>query len=446
MGVLNQIEVNEKYGNLVVLNFTGYMDIFPVWECLCDCGKKTLVREDTLMESNNQKCVFCQKNGIVFELKDDYVLGKTKNNKEFFIDIDDYEKVKNMKIFITEDGYVAVSNEGRKILLHRLLTNVEDGMVVDHINRIRHDNRKKNLRICTQAENMRNTSLGVNNRSGVKGVRMVDNNKWIAEITFKRKRYFLGGFNKIEDAIKKRRIAEIEFFGEFASFSAEEMDYYEKEMKLYCKLDLNDILNEKIKLLIPSHLIRNADILGVHEFGLYSILCLLYLSSDKKNSLIIDTTELRKFLNITDNRTLKNRISKLYENGLINNKIIEFPRNCQMEIVFNDEVYKCENHLTSISSDIFHWYKDGKINMHSLRLLLFYRSYIGEENRQFCGVDYSVINSKLKFSYTTINSSNEELKNNNLIQIVYRNDDDYEYAEELVVERKNHYYVADFLH
>ena len=48
---------------------------------------------------------------------------------------------------ITKKGYIK---------LHRLITNCPDDKVVDHINHNRLDNRKCNLRVCTQAENAQN--------------------------------------------------------------------------------------------------------------------------------------------------------------------------------------------------------------------------------------------------------------------------------------------------
>lgn len=56
--------------------------------------------------------------------------------------------------------------EGQVLILYRYLMNCPKGMTVDHINHDRRDNTKGNLRICTQAENNKNTVLFINSITG----------------------------------------------------------------------------------------------------------------------------------------------------------------------------------------------------------------------------------------------------------------------------------------
>lgn len=66
-------------------------------------------------------------------------------------------------------------------------------------------------------ENIRST-----NTSGVTGVWFdKTREKWCAEIMFKKKKYYLGRYEKKEDAIAIRKIAEEEIFGSF-------LEWYEK--------------------------------------------------------------------------------------------------------------------------------------------------------------------------------------------------------------------------
>ena len=54
------------------------------------------------------------------------------------------------------------------------------------------------------------------NTSGVRGVYYSNKrNKWIAQIMFKQKCYYLGGYDCIEEAAEARHIAEEKLFGDF---------------------------------------------------------------------------------------------------------------------------------------------------------------------------------------------------------------------------------------
>lgn len=55
-----------------------------------------------------------------------------------------------------EYRYVSQKRRERKLLLHRQITGCPDHLVVDHLNGDGLDNRVANLRVCTQAENLRN--------------------------------------------------------------------------------------------------------------------------------------------------------------------------------------------------------------------------------------------------------------------------------------------------
>ena len=78
-------------------------------------------------------------------------------------------------------------------------------MVIDHINRIKTDNRIENLRLVTKSQNNQNTSKQMNNTSGYKNIYWrKDNNKWIVRFQLNGKKIHYGWFENIEDAIRKR--------------------------------------------------------------------------------------------------------------------------------------------------------------------------------------------------------------------------------------------------
>lgn len=77
------------------------------------------------------------------------------------IDQDVSNKLNGKSIRYNKKGYCFIrwSNGKRKykeVYLHRYIMNPPDDMTIDHINHDPLDNRRENLRICTQAENNKN--------------------------------------------------------------------------------------------------------------------------------------------------------------------------------------------------------------------------------------------------------------------------------------------------
>lgn len=119
--------------------------------------------------------------------------------------------------YLSTVGYpVILAGRGKTIYLHRLIMGAPKGKQVDHINGDKLDNRKSNLRICDQKQNVRNKRV-VKSKSGHLGVYWSNQNKkWNAQIGLDGKSTSLGFFDDINDAIKARQKAEKAYFGEFA--------------------------------------------------------------------------------------------------------------------------------------------------------------------------------------------------------------------------------------
>lgn len=109
--------------------------------------------------------------------------------------------------------------EGRKppAAMHRMILEVPDGMFVDHINGIPHDNRRENLRVVEHQENMFNMACHKDSTSTFKGVYWDKaRSKWGATICKDGKRKGIGRYDsEVEAALAYNKKA-IELFGEHA--------------------------------------------------------------------------------------------------------------------------------------------------------------------------------------------------------------------------------------
>lgn len=111
-------------------------------------------------------------------------------------------------------GYWNLFVDGKWLMAHRAAWLYSYGTWptadIDHINRIRDDNRLCNLREANRAENCQNQPVRRNNRSGVTGVLWHKAaNKWVAQISINRKLKHLGVFDTKDEAIAARKAAEL---------------------------------------------------------------------------------------------------------------------------------------------------------------------------------------------------------------------------------------------
>lgn len=137
------------------------------------------------------------------------------------VDDEDFSFLIQWKWHFGNGGYAirADYSSGQRVWfrMHRLLIETPSHLMTDHINGNKLDNRKINLRICTNAQNMRNTGLKTNNTSGHKGVSYdKERQKWSSQITFNYKLYHLGRFLTKEEAIIAYNMKAKDLFGEFA--------------------------------------------------------------------------------------------------------------------------------------------------------------------------------------------------------------------------------------
>lgn len=135
------------------------------------------------------------------------------------IDKEDLEKVSAYKWHIEHSrknlNYAQTSLPGHTLRLHRLI--MQSDLQIDHINHNGLDNRKCNLRICTNAENNRNKNTNLNPKSGYTGIRYNEKcNSYYVRIMVNKKEISLGHYHSLEEALKARRDGELKYFGEYA--------------------------------------------------------------------------------------------------------------------------------------------------------------------------------------------------------------------------------------
>ena len=125
---------------------------------------------------------------------------------QYFIDNNITLSLNNAKRY--KNPYIQFKNKctdgvRRWTLLHRFITKCPDDKMVDHINRNPLDNRKENLRLCTNFENCQNKKeknnklpIGVNYHKA--------SSKYRAYIVHGNKQISLGYYKNLDDAIKAR--------------------------------------------------------------------------------------------------------------------------------------------------------------------------------------------------------------------------------------------------
>lgn len=94
---------------------------------------------------------------------------------------------------------------------------------IDHINRIKSDNRFQNLRDVTRSQNLMNKTKYSNNKSGFKGVSY--RKPWSVSITYDGVINTLGHFENKEEAARVYDKAAIEHHGQFANLNFPRTDY-----------------------------------------------------------------------------------------------------------------------------------------------------------------------------------------------------------------------------
>ena len=230
------IENNTQYNRLKIIKYDHYKKIGYTFKdyvvCDCSCGNKNIVKEyqgilSGMIKScgclNNETRIIVGKNNKrynIYDLTGEYGIGYTSKGEEFWFDLEDYDKIKDYCWHVNQYcGYLEGQSYGITYKFHREimgLSKEDKSVFVDHINHNKLDNRKENLRLCSNSENCKNRNIAKNNKSGVTGVTWSKQmNKWKANIGVDNKLIHLGFFSDKEKAIEARKEAELLYYKEF---------------------------------------------------------------------------------------------------------------------------------------------------------------------------------------------------------------------------------------
>jgi len=133
---------------------------------------------------------------------------KLTQGKHALVDDEDYEELSKYKWHAVNTGNHLYARNSNGVYMHREVMNTPKGKYTDHINHDGLDNRKSNLRVCTNQQNCWNKSLQSNNTTGHQGVyfdgRPKRQKRWYVRFKLNGKKLSLGYFKNIEEAIKKQ--------------------------------------------------------------------------------------------------------------------------------------------------------------------------------------------------------------------------------------------------
>lgn len=164
------------------------------------------------------------------DIKEEYAVINIDSPKhghfDILIDLEDVDKCRDITWSIQmircgkNKEFITFYATNHKLgMLHRYLFNAPKRMQVDHKDGNTYDNRRYNIRVCSQEDNNKNQAKYKNNKSGHVGVIWYyynDINKWWAYISLNFKKISLGYYYNLEDAIEARRKGEIKYFGEYS--------------------------------------------------------------------------------------------------------------------------------------------------------------------------------------------------------------------------------------
>lgn len=146
------------------------------------------------------------------------------NDKTIIVDANLWHEL-SLQTWWISHGYIRGMIDGTETMMHtylykKYIGDIPNDHVIDHINKVKHDNRLCNLRVNTLSGNAHNVRKTKNASSKYYGVYWdKKGERWFACITKNYMQYNIGVFKDEIDAAKAYNVKAKELFGEFANLN-----------------------------------------------------------------------------------------------------------------------------------------------------------------------------------------------------------------------------------
>ncbi len=136
------------------------------------------------------------------------------------VDREDYPDLIKTRWHLNSRGYAVTTSHPKNtklVAMHRVILCAANGQIVDHKDGDRLNNARRNLRICSVAQNNMNSAKPKNSRSRFKGLSWDSKRRfWRVKVQCDGKTHEIGQFTDELEAAKAYNVAALRIQGEFA--------------------------------------------------------------------------------------------------------------------------------------------------------------------------------------------------------------------------------------